>query len=147
MGRPTGSKKTPGMASLGSRTTRSNAQFGGDEVPVSRHQRLATKAFTDRWRVEIVNYKRGLKTRPRTTIEDFFGAEGWGSSDPARFGPLWTDDDETHLMEEYSASLIKRCVDMISATDTDLHALWKTCIRLLEIDPINLMEDLEVETE
>ncbi|KAH6997288.1 hypothetical protein EDB80DRAFT_147512 [Ilyonectria destructans] len=146
MGRPTGSKKTPGMASLGSTTTRS-AQYGGHEAPVGRPQRLATKAFTDQWPVYVKNSKRGLKQRSRTTIEDFFGSEGWASSGPARFAPIWTDDDETDLIEEYSASLIKRCVDMISATDSDLHALWKTCIRLLDMDPINLMEDLEVNIE
>lgn len=102
MGRQKGSKNVKGVATLGTRTTRSNARSGGDEAPVGRHQRLATRAFTDQWPAYIKNSKRGLREdRAYTTSEEFFGPEGHGSSGPDPYRPKWSDDNEPDLMAEY----------------------------------------------
>lgn len=147
MGRPPGSKKPPGLATLAPRTTRSNARFGGDEAPVSRFQRLATKEFEDQWPIHMTNSKHGLQNRPRQTAEEFFGPDGYGSSGPDPFRPYWTDADEVDMMANYPTSLMKHCIDMISSGDHELHSLWKACIRLFGMDPLTLMNDLEVDAQ
>lgn len=116
-----------------------------DDNGVGRHQKMATRAFTDQWPVYIKNSRRGLRQdRPYATPEEFFGSEG-ASSGPDPHRPKWSDDDETDLMAVYGTSWTKECIDMIDGGDNDPHALWKGCIRLYQQDPFTLMNGMRVD--
>ncbi|KAF7550737.1 hypothetical protein G7Z17_g5522 [Cylindrodendrum hubeiense] len=157
VGRPVNSRARRARAYGSRRVTRSAAMNGGDsdggqvpvEPPMSQAQKMAIKAISDMWSTYASNVKRGLRNRPHTSSEDFFGNGGCGSPDPTQFAEFWGADDESRLMEEWNHSLMKHCIGMIGDNHWELKTLWKISIRLFGIDPLQVMEiphDLEVST-
>ncbi|KAK7398434.1 hypothetical protein QQX98_012185 [Neonectria punicea] len=91
------------------------------------------------------------KSRPQVTREEFLAPGQPGCPDPV-FDEHWSQEDENRLQKRWNESVnknvyqqmarepcIKAVVDNLSDSDRSLRSLWRTCIRMMRIDPFSLL--------
>ncbi|KAK7424657.1 hypothetical protein QQZ08_008540 [Neonectria magnoliae] len=79
------------------------------------------------------------ESRPRVTREEFLAPGQPGCPDPV-FDEHWDQGDEDRLQQFWNESRVKAIVENLSDSDMSLQFLWRTCIRMMRIDPFSLLK-------